>query len=87
MFICSLGDFEAEELYPHRKLNALQTVGYKELFAYFDGEINLERAIELIQQNTRRYAKRQLTWLRNKQEKHWINPQTEAETLIRKFVF
>ena len=78
---------EAEELYPHRKLNALQTVGYKELFAYFDGEISLERAIELIQQNTRRYAKRQLTWLRNKQEIHWISPQTEAEELIGKFVF
>ena len=78
---------EAEELYPHRKLNALQTVGYKELFAYFDGEISLERAIELIQQNTRRYAKRQLTWLRNKQEIHWVNPETEAETLIQKYVY
>ena len=78
---------EAEQLYPHRKLNALQTVGYKELFAYFDGEINLERAIELIQQNTRRYAKRQLTWLRNKQEIHWINPQTEAEAILKQFVF
>jgi len=78
---------EAEELYPHRKLNALQTVGYKELFAYFDGEISLDRAIELIQQNTRRYAKRQLTWLRNKQEIQWINPQTEAESLIKQFDF
>ncbi len=78
---------EAEELYPHRKLNALQTVGYKELFAYFDGEITLDRAIELIQQNTRRYAKRQLTWLRSKQEIHWINPQTEAESLIKQFDF
>jgi tRNA dimethylallyltransferase len=78
---------EAEELYPHRKLNALQTVGYKELFAYFDGEISLERAIELIQQNTRRYAKRQLTWLRNKQEIQWVNPRTEAEEIIRKYVY
>jgi tRNA dimethylallyltransferase len=78
---------EAEQLYPHRKLNALQTVGYKELFAYFDGEINLERAIELIQQNTRRYAKRQLTWLRNKQEIHWVNPRTEAEEIIQKYVY
>ena len=78
---------EAEQLYPHRNLNALQTVGYKELFAYIDGEINLERAIELIQQNTRRYAKRQLTWLRNKQEIHWINPQTEAEAILKQFVF
>ena len=78
---------EAEELYPHRKLNALQTVGYKELFAYFDGEISLDRAIELIQQNTRRYAKRQLTWLRNKQEIHWVNPRTEAEEIIQKYVY
>jgi len=78
---------EAEELYPHRKLNALQTVGYKELFAYFDGEISLDRAIELIQQNTRRYAKRQLTWLRNKQEIYCINPQTEAESIIKQFDF
>ena len=78
---------EAELLYPHRKLNALQTVGYKELFSYFDGELNLERAVELIQQNTRRYAKRQLTWLRNKEGIHWINPQTEADALLKQFVF
>lgn len=77
---------EAEELYPHRNLNALQTVGYKELFAYFDGEMNLEKSIELIQQNTRRYAKRQLTWLRNKQEIHWVSPTTEAEEIIKKFI-
>ena len=78
---------EAEELYSFRKLNALQTVGYKELFTYFEGEISLERAIELIQQNTRRYAKRQLTWLRNKQEIHWVNPRTEAEEIIQKYVY
>jgi tRNA dimethylallyltransferase len=56
---------EAKELYPLRHLNALQTVGYKEVFEHFDGKISLDKAIELIKQNTRRYAKRQLTWFRN----------------------
>jgi len=53
---------EAKMLYPHRHLNALNTVGYKELFDYFDGLYDLETATELIRRNTRRYAKRQLTW-------------------------
>ncbi len=57
---------EAKGLYEYRQLNSLQTVGYKELFAYFDGEIALEKAIELIKRNTRRYAKRQMTWFRNR---------------------
>lgn len=55
---------EAKKWYPLRNYNSTQTVGYKELFEYFDGSITLERAIELIQQNSRRYAKRQLTWFR-----------------------
>lgn len=55
---------EAKKWYAFRHLNATQTVGYRELFQYFDGDISLDRAIELIQQNSRRYAKRQLTWLR-----------------------
>ncbi len=55
---------EAKKWYPLRDYNSTQTVGYKELFEHFDGHISLERAIELIQQNTRRYAKRQLTWFR-----------------------
>lgn len=53
---------EAQSLYPHKHLNALNTVGYKELFDYFDGKISLEQAIEDIKTHTRRYAKRQLTW-------------------------
>ncbi len=53
---------EAEALYPFKHLNALQTVGYKELFDYFDGKISLEKAIEEIKKNTRHYAKRQMTW-------------------------
>lgn len=56
---------EAKELYAHKNLNALNTVGYKELFAYFDGQTNLNTAIELIKQKTRNYAKRQLTWFKN----------------------
>jgi tRNA dimethylallyltransferase len=53
---------EAESLYPYKKLNALQTVGYKELFDYFDGKISLDKAVEEIKKNTRHYAKRQMTW-------------------------
>ncbi|MDR2556322.1 MAG: tRNA (adenosine(37)-N6)-dimethylallyltransferase MiaA [Bacteroidales bacterium] len=55
---------EARELYPLRNLNALQTVGYREFFEYFDGKISREQAITNIKTNTRRYAKRQITWLR-----------------------
>ncbi len=55
---------EARALYPQKELNALQTVGYQEFFDYFDGKISRAEAIELIKRNSRRYAKRQLTWLR-----------------------
>ncbi len=55
---------EAENLYPYKHLNALQTVGYKELFDYFDGKISLEKAVEEIKKNTRHYAKRQMTWFK-----------------------
>ncbi|MDE5575055.1 MAG: tRNA (adenosine(37)-N6)-dimethylallyltransferase MiaA [Bacteroidales bacterium] len=63
---------EAKTLYPHRELNALQTVGYRELFDYFDGKISLEQAVTDIKTHTRRYAKRQLTWLRKQNEIFWI---------------
>lgn len=72
---------EARAMLPHRTLNALQTVGYKELFAYFDGEITKEEAVELIQRNSRRYAKRQLTWFRRDEEVHWFRPD-EDETIM-----
>ncbi len=55
---------EAKSLYPKKNLTALQTVGYQELFEYFDGELDLAEAIELVKRNSRRYAKRQLTWFR-----------------------
>lgn len=70
---------EARRVYDKRQLNSLQTVGYKELFAYFDGEYDRNRAIELIQQNTRHYAKRQLTWFRRDKEIHWLNAKDNYE--------
>jgi tRNA dimethylallyltransferase len=65
---------EARSLLPHRALNALQTVGYRELFQYFDGTLTLESAIALIKQHTRNYAKRQLTWLRRDGGWNWMGP-------------
>ena len=70
---------EAKAVYPKRALNSLQTVGYKELFAYLDGEYDLHQAIELIQQNSRHYAKRQLTWFRRDNEIHWLNANDDYE--------
>lgn len=63
---------EAKALYPKRQLNALNTVGYKELFAYFDGDCTLAEAVEQIKIHTRQYAKRQMTWLRKDSSYQWI---------------
>ena len=63
---------EVKALLPYRQLNALQTVGYTELFDYLDGQTSLEKAIEMIKQNTRRFAKRQLTWFRRDSQFHWF---------------
>ena len=65
---------EVRNLYPYRRFNALNTVGYKELFDYFDGKYSLEEAVEQIKLNTRHYAKRQMTWLRKDHEYIWISP-------------
>lgn len=73
---------EARGLYEQRHLNALQTVGYKELFAHFDGEITLEDAVAQIKQNTRRFAKRQLTWFRKMPEVHWFAYDTSCEEIM-----
>ncbi len=73
---------EAQKVYPFRHLAALQTVGYRELFAYMDGEYDLARAIERIQQNSRHYAKRQMTWFRRDKQIHWLNAQNDYETNI-----
>ena len=64
---------EVRTLLPYRDKNALQTVGYKELFTYLDGDISLEFAVEEIKKNTRRYAKRQLTWYRKDNAVHWFD--------------
>ena len=73
---------EARAVYPYRRLNSLQTVGYKELFAYFDGAISREEAVALIQRNSRRYAKRQLTWFRRDEAVHWFRPD-EIKRIIQ----
>ncbi len=67
---------EAQALYPKRRLNALNTVGYKELFSFFEGRIDLETAVEEIKMNSRRYAKRQLTWFRKNEETTWFHYKT-----------
>ncbi len=63
---------EARRLYPYRRFNALNTVGYKELFDYFEGKCALEEAVEQIKLNTRHYAKRQMTWLRRDKDYQWV---------------
>ena len=65
---------EVQKLVPYKNLNALQTVGYRELFDYLEGKMSLEKAVEKIKQNTRHYAKRQLTWFKADSNIHWFNP-------------
>ncbi|MCF6366487.1 MAG: tRNA (adenosine(37)-N6)-dimethylallyltransferase MiaA [Bacteroidales bacterium] len=72
---------EAKQFYKYKKLNSLNTVGYKELFAYFNGEHDLKEAIRLIKRNTRRYAKRQITWFKRDNEISWFHPD-EKEKII-----
>ncbi len=78
---------EARKMYPHRALNALQTVGYRELFEWMDGRISRDEAVELIKRNSRRYAKRQLTWFRRDSEVCWFAPTDDAAIIdcISKF--
>ena len=73
---------EAKALFPHKNLNALQTVGYRELFQYFEGEISLQFAIEEIKKNTRRFAKRQLTWFTRNENIKWFDYPTNKEEII-----
>lgn len=72
---------EARSLYPFRHLKALDTVGYKELFEYFDGNLSLPEAINGIQQSTRRYAKRQMTWWRNQGSWHSFLPDDDISII------
>lgn len=69
---------EARALYPFRRLNSMQTVGYRELFGWFDGDYGRDEAVELLKRNSRRYAKRQLTWLRRDADIAWFHPRDTA---------
>jgi len=73
---------EAENLMQYQDLNALQTVGYRELFSYFKNEISLDDAIELIKRNSRRYAKRQMTWWRKREYIQWYHPD-DTESILQ----
>jgi tRNA dimethylallyltransferase len=73
---------EAQALYEHKELNALQTVGYRELFSYFDGEFTLPFAIEEIKKNTRRFSKRQLTWFKRKENTKWFDFLADRDKII-----
>ena len=72
---------EARALYPLRGLNALNTVGYKELFAFFDGSINREEAVRQIQSNSRRYMRKQLTWFKHDEQIKWFHPDNIKEII------
>ncbi|MEJ2585795.1 MAG: tRNA (adenosine(37)-N6)-dimethylallyltransferase MiaA [Robiginitalea sp.] len=74
---------EARALFPFRELAALQTVGYQELFDYFEGRWDLETAVQEIKKNTRRFAKRQGTWLRRDPEIHWVAYNAPEKQVIR----
>ena len=74
---------EVKSLYQHKELNALNTVGYKELFQYFDGTWELSFAISEIKKNTRRFAKRQITWFKRDQSTHWFDYQYNLDQIIQ----
>ena len=73
---------EAKALYPNKALNALQTVGYRELFSYFDGDFSLPFAIEEIKKNTRRFSKRQLTWFKRNETTKWFDFSSDRKMII-----
>ena len=72
---------EARMIYPHKSLNSLNTVGYKEIFKYLDGEWTLPFAIEKIKQNSRIYSRKQMTWFKRDEEIRWFHPEQEREIL------
>lgn len=80
MMLAGLVD-EVRQLLPFKHLNALNTVGYTELFGYLEGQYDLEEAVRLLKQNTRHYAKRQMTWFRKDKEINWIQPDQWNELL------
>ena len=76
---------EVKRLYPYRSLNALQTVGYRELFEHLDGTTSFDDAINLIKSNTRQYAKRQMTWFRKDDSIRWFNVEAGMPALNELF--
>ncbi|MCH3980754.1 MAG: tRNA (adenosine(37)-N6)-dimethylallyltransferase MiaA [Prevotella sp.] len=80
MMSCGMEE-EARKVYPYKGLNALNTVGYKELFDYFDGKITREEAIYKIQSNTRRYCRKQLTWFKKDNQVRWFHPDNIEEII------
>lgn len=72
---------EARKVYPYRHLNSLNTVGYKELFNYFNGEWSLDFAVEKIRRNSRVYARKQMTWFKRDEEIEWFHPEDETDIL------
>jgi tRNA dimethylallyltransferase len=73
---------EAQDMMPYKHLNALQTVGYKELFSFFEGECSFEAAIEAIKMNTRRFAKRQFTWFQKDKRIKWFDYRSSLEEVV-----
>lgn len=74
---------EVRQLLPHRNINTLQAVGYRELFDYLDGNFSLETAIEEVKKNTRRFAKRQFTWFKRNTDIQWFDYKTQAQYIIQ----
>ena len=74
---------EAQSLYKHSRLNPLNTVGYKELFNYFDGKSSKTESIDQIKINTRRFAKKQITWLNNNGKHFWFSPENNIEKIVK----
>ena len=73
---------EAKNVYIYRELNALKTVGYRELFQFFDGKYELDFAINEIKKNTRRFAKRQITWFKKEENITWFDYKTPSKKII-----
>lgn len=73
---------EAKDLYPFKEKNALQTVGYQEIFGFMDGQYDKDEAIRLLKRNSRRYAKRQLTWFKRDEQIHWVKPEAIEDILV-----
>jgi len=72
---------EAEKYYPFKNLNTLNTVGYKEIYQYMDGSWSLDFAVNMIKQDSRRYAKRQMTWFNRDKDIHWFHPDEEKQIM------